>query len=104
MVHHGAGLLRLTNDAALVAVLKRDWKQAVLSPADHAMLTYTEKLTLHPSKMIEQDVIALREADFSDAAILDINQVTGYYAFVNRLADGLGVDLEAYASDDKSSG
>ena len=27
--------------------------------------------------------------------IQDINQVTGYYAFVNRLADGLGVELEA---------
>lgn len=31
----------------------------------------------------------------ADAAILDINQVTGYYAFVNWLADGLGVELEA---------
>ena len=29
-------------------------------------------------------------------AILDINQVTGYYAYVNRLADGLGVELEAF--------
>lgn len=46
--------------------------------------------------MAEQDVISLREAGFSDEAILDINQVTGYYAFVNRLADGLGVELEAF--------
>ena len=40
------------------------------------------------------DVDALRDAGFSDAGILDVNQVTGYYAFVNRLADGLGVGLE----------
>jgi len=60
------------------------------------MLTYTEKLTLTPWEMVEADVIALREVGFSDTAILDINQVTGYYAFVNRLADGLGVELEAY--------
>lgn len=60
---------------------------------------YTEKLTLRPWDMVEQDVIVLRNAGFSDAAILDINQVGGYYAFVNRLADGLGVELEAYASD-----
>jgi len=26
---------------------------------------------------------------------LDINQVTGYFAFANRLADGLGIELEA---------
>ncbi len=60
------------------------------------MLSYAEKLTLTPWEMVEPDVIALRNVGFSDAAILDINQVTGYYAFVNRLADGLGVELEAY--------
>ena len=60
------------------------------------MLAYVEKLTLRPGEMVEADVIALRTAGFSDAAILDINQVTGYYAFVNRLADGLGVELEDF--------
>ncbi len=59
------------------------------------MLEYSEKLTLRPWDMVEQDVLALREAGFSDSAILDINQVTGYFAFANRLADGLGVELES---------
>ena len=60
------------------------------------MLIYAVKLTHAPFNMCESDVISLREAGFSDSAILDINQVTGYYAYVNRLADGLGVALEAY--------
>ena len=64
------------------------------------MLEYAEKLTLRPWDMVEADVIALRSAAFSDAAVLDINQVTGYYAFVNRLADGLGVELEPYWDND----
>jgi len=59
------------------------------------MLDYAEKLTLKPWDMNESDVIALRDLGFSDSAILDINQVTGYYAFANRLADGLGIELEA---------
>ena len=46
--------------------------------------------------MVAADISALREAGFSDSAILDINQVTGYYAYVNRLADGLGVELEEF--------
>ena len=100
-MHHGAGLLRLTNNKALVEALKTDWHTADLSAADRQMLTYTEKLTLTPWDMVEADVIALREVGFSDAAILDINQVTGYYAFVNRLADGLGVELEAYQSGNR---
>ena len=60
------------------------------------MCIYVEKLTLKPWEMVEIDVVALRDAGFSDSAILDINQVTGYYAYVNRLADGLGVELEEF--------
>ena len=60
------------------------------------MLDYTVKLTREPWAMVEADVEALRAAGWSDAAILDVNQVTGYYAFVNRLADGLGVELEDF--------
>lgn len=63
------------------------------------MLTYVEKLTLRPWDMVEEDVLTLRKAGFGDAAILDINQVTAYYAYVNRLADGLGVELEPYWPD-----
>ncbi len=60
------------------------------------MLEYAVKLTLEPWSMIEGDVQTLRDAGFADADILDINQITGYYAFVNRLADGLGVELESF--------
>ena len=59
------------------------------------MLEYAEKLTRTPAAVRREDVDALRKAGFSDAAILDICQVTAYFAFVNRLADGLGVELEA---------
>jgi len=60
------------------------------------MLDYAVKLTKTPWEMEEEDVDKLRKEDFSDAAILDINQITGYYNFVNRLADGLGVELESF--------
>jgi uncharacterized peroxidase-related enzyme len=99
VVHHGAGLRKLTNDDELVERLIQDWRSAQISTADGAMLNYAEKLTIRPSDMVEADVQQLRDAGFSDAAILDINQVTGYYAFVNRLADGLGVELEDYLDE-----
>lgn len=60
------------------------------------MLDYTHKLTLTPWKMTETDVQVLRDHGFSDRAILDINQIAAYYAYVNRLADGLGVPLEDF--------
>lgn len=86
----------MTDDDALVEQLSKDWTLADISDADRAMLVYAVKLTLTPWDMVEADVIALREVGLSDAAILDINQVTAYYAYVNRLADGLGVELEGY--------
>ena len=60
------------------------------------MLDYVVKLTLEPWNMQQDDVERLRQAGFTDREILDINQITGYYAYVNRLADGLGVELEPF--------
>lgn len=68
------------------------------------MLRYAEKLTLEPEAVTEADVETLREAGFSDRAILDICQVTAYYNFVNRLAEGLGVELEPYWTSEGESG
>lgn len=70
-----------------------------MDDCDRAMLDYAAKLTTEPWKMIEGDVVALRNVGFSDSAILDINQVTAYYAFANRLVDGLGVELESIWDD-----
>lgn len=58
------------------------------------MLTYAVKLTREPGSICEDDVAALRDQGFSDRDILDIAEVTAYYAYVNRIADGLGVQLE----------
>jgi len=58
------------------------------------MLRYAEKLTRHPGRMCRSDVEALREVGFGDADVLAIAEVVGYYAYVNRIADGLGVELE----------
>lgn len=74
-----------------------------MAACDKAMLEYAAKLTAEPWNMVEADVIALRDAGFRDAAILDINQVTGYYAFVNRLADGLGIELEGFWENGEQS-
>ena len=85
-------------DDGLVDQLAQDFRAAVLPERQRAMLDYADKLTRTPWKMVADDVAALRRAGLSDAEILDVAQVTGYYAFVNRLADGLGVELEPFWS------
>ena len=59
------------------------------------MLDYAAKLTREPWTMTASDVGELRSLGWRDTAILDLNLVVAYYAFVNRVADGLGVKLEA---------
>lgn len=61
-----------------------------------AILLYAQKLTLSPSEIVESDVDALRIAGLEDEEILDVCQTAAYYNYVNRLADGLGVELEDY--------
>ncbi len=76
--------------------LIEDHRQAPVTAAERAMLDYAVKLTRTPWAMREEDVERLRREGFDDTAILDICQIAGYYNFVNRLADGLGVELEGY--------
>ena len=94
MHHHAARLIPLAKDDQLVAAIVKDYRKASISDRDRAMLDYAVKLTLASSKITEKDVQALRKAGFDDRAILDICQVTAYFNFVNRMAHGLGVELE----------
>jgi uncharacterized peroxidase-related enzyme len=82
------------DQALLVSALATDYRRAVLSSAERAMLDYAVKLTEAPAAMGQEDVEQLRVAGFSDRGIHDICAITAYFAFVNRIADGLGVEME----------
>lgn len=83
-------------DAKFVEALKSDYRIAALTVADRAMLDYVAKLTQTPAQVIEEDVSRLRTVGFGDKAILEINQITGFFAWCNRTVDGLGVALEDF--------
>jgi uncharacterized peroxidase-related enzyme len=88
----------------LVAALGADFRAAMLTAADRAMLDYAVKLTREPGAMSAGDVAALRAQGFDDRSIHDICAITAYFAFVNRMADGLGVELEDAAGSPQSGG
>jgi uncharacterized peroxidase-related enzyme len=78
----------------MLAAIESDFQMANLDHRRMAMLRYAMKLTMTPQSMKPSDVDSLREAGFSDIDILHIAEVVAYYAYVNRIADGLGVALE----------
>jgi alkylhydroperoxidase family enzyme len=65
------------------------------------MLRYADKLTRTPGTMKSEDVDLLRRSGHTDQDILHIAEVAGYYAYVNRIADGLGVELEPWIPPDE---
>ena len=73
---------------------------AGLTPREDAMMRWVEKTTLSPAAMSRADADALRTAGLLDREILDLAQVTAYFAYVNRMVLALGVEIE----DDSSLG
>lgn len=59
------------------------------------MLDFAVKLTKEPTEMRESDVEALRSLGLTDEQVLSVVGITCLFNFMNRLADGLGVDIEA---------
>ena len=94
MTHHRRGLRRLLKDDELAGRIEVDFRAAGLDDRRLAMLDYVAKLTREPKDVRREDVERLRQVGFVDADILAICEVTSYYAYVNRIADGLGVELE----------
>lgn len=71
---------------------------APLTARERALLAYADRLTLTPGDVTATDVHPLRAAGLDDRAIHDACAIVAYFAFVNRIADGLGVELESYMS------
>jgi len=66
-----------------------------LSAADQALLRFVLRLTVAPRSMTAAEVARLGEAGFDDRSIHDIVMVCACFSFMNRLADGTGVSLQA---------
>ncbi len=52
------------------------------------------KLTLEPAAVGREDVDMLRRHGLDDAAVHDAIQVIAYFNYINRVAEGVGVEPE----------
>lgn len=58
------------------------------------MLAHVEKLTLTPAAVCRADIDGLRTHGYDDVAIVQINGIAAAFAYLNRMAEGLGVGRE----------
>ena len=60
------------------------------------MCNFAKKLTETPNKVNEIDIQTLRDLDLTDKDISQIVQIIGYFNYINRVADGLGLEPENF--------
>jgi len=97
--HHLAGLGRLLGDDAGLAAIRAALESGAIEagpfePREKLALRYAEALTRDPPSVTEAMVAGMRAAGYDDGEILEINQVTAYFAYANRTVLGLGCSTE----------
>ncbi len=111
--HHFAGMARLMDDEAKSTSFRSVIESSaiessaiessaiesgdfgdVFTEQELAILAYAKKLSQNPADMVEPDVQNLRDAGLHDGEILEINQVTSYFAYANRMVLGLGINTK----------
>ena len=75
-------------------LIATDYRRAKLTEIDRGLCDYANKLTRDASSVASADIDRLRSLGLSDQAIGDATQVIAFFNYINRIAEGLGVDPE----------
>lgn len=81
----------MTGDEALYAAVRDDWRGAQLSDRERVLATHAEKLTRAPGSVVAADLDTLRAIGLDDDGIVQLTAIAALFAYLNRMADGLGV-------------
>ena len=95
MESHEKDLRSVVESEAQVRAVQDDYRSAGLTPREGALLDYAVKLTRTPLLIGRDDLDALRLHGLSDEQLVDAVHCIGYFNFINRVLDGLGVEPEA---------
>ena len=80
--------------AELAAHAAHDWRQGDLSLRERALCEFAVKLTHVAAEIDQADIDVLRAQGLDDATVSDAIQVVGYFNYVTRVADGIGIESE----------
>lgn len=92
---HTATAERMGVEAGLLPRLVEDDALRGVEPKLRPVLVLARKLTLSPDSVSKADADAVLAAGWDDAALYYAVAVTALFNFMNRLVEGLGIELEA---------
>jgi uncharacterized peroxidase-related enzyme len=91
---HTATAERMGVEEGLVSRLVQDGSLEEVAPSLQPVLALAKKLTLAPSSVTKADTDAVLSAGWNDTALYYAVAVTALFNFMNRLVEGLGIELE----------
>jgi uncharacterized peroxidase-related enzyme len=93
-IHHSEALESVDHDPSALYKILKEFTAKKESPREKALLAYAAKLTLSPMDITKDDIMDMMDAGLTDEEILRANLIASYFNFSNRVALGLGVELE----------
>ena len=90
--HHGEALRFYLKNGEQLGALKQGLLPDSVDERSRLLVDYALKLSLQPSAVAKNDMENLRRIGISDSEILDLVLLTAYMNYVNRVAQGLGVE------------
>ena len=88
-----------TDNQKLVDEIAKDWTTSSISSVQMALGEYAKKLTENPSKVNKKVIELWRSYSLSDKDISQIVQIIAYFNYINRVADGLGLEPEQFIDE-----
>ena len=88
---HARQLARITGDQSFADSILRDYRSAGLARKEQVLLDYVWKLSKTPGEMTEADIESLRAEGWTDAQIVATVHVTGFFSYMNRVAEAFGL-------------
>ena len=89
---HAMQLAKLTGDRSFADSVLRDYRAAGLPRKEQVLLDYVWKLTKTPGEMTQADMDGLRAEGWTDPQIVATVHVTGFFAYMNRVAEAFGLE------------
>jgi alkylhydroperoxidase family enzyme len=84
------------DEESVAAIRRAELDHASIAAPERVLLGLVKVVTEHAYRCQDEDVVAVRQAGWSDAQIAEAIYITAMFAFFNRVADAFGLQDPHY--------
>lgn len=92
---HTRFLMLMGVDEKIIQALGSDFRQAPVDEKTKSLMEFADRVVHDPTGLLDKDLQELRDQGFADEEILEATVVLGYFGFLTRVVDTLGIEIES---------